>query len=172
MRVRESFLKYSGYILLITLVYAISTARGVLPTFFGTKPLILIPLVLCIAMFEGDLCGATMGAVAGALMDAGSMSAFGFSAIFLLAFGFAAGFLITYFMRNNIFTALIICAGSAFLYGFFKWFFFYAIFRYDNAFYVLCRYYLPSAVYTLVFMPLFYFISILLVKRARRLEQL
>ena len=171
MTVKDKILKYGGFVVLVTLVYALTDARGVLPVWVGVKPLVMIPLIICIAMFEGDVTGAAMGAYAGALMDAGNMGVFGFSAILLMLCGFTAGILITYLMRNNVFTALLLCSGTVFIYGFLYWFFFYAIVRYASAFHVFIRYFIPAMLYTAVCMPIFYFIYLFFIRRLRHAEE-
>ena len=62
-------LKWSSYVLLIIIAYVLQTTTSLF-VIFGVKPLLLAPLAVCIAMFEGEFAGAIFGAVAGLLADA------------------------------------------------------------------------------------------------------
>ena len=56
-------LKWSSYVLLIIIAYVLQTTTSLF-VIFGVKPLLLVPLAVCIAMFEGEFAGAIFGAVA------------------------------------------------------------------------------------------------------------
>ena len=50
-------LKWSSYVLLIIIAYVLQTTTSLF-VIFGVKPLLLVPLAVCIAMFEGEFAGA------------------------------------------------------------------------------------------------------------------
>ena len=79
---------YGGLILLFFLWQA---APHGFPTVFGARPMLLLPLVVAIAMFEGPGGGAAAGVAAGLLWDLYAFRLFGFHALLLLVLGAAVG---------------------------------------------------------------------------------
>ena len=155
---RKKLILRRGSLALILLVLSVLlNTDGFFPQIFGVRALLLIPAVVCIAMFERDLAGMLFGLFAGALwdMNAGGAS---FNALYLLAVGFICGTLINTIMRNNIITASIL--GMIFIpvYIVGYWFFHYIVGGLDMAGFVFLRYYLPSIAYTAAFLPLMFII--------------
>ena len=128
---------------------------GFFPQIFGVRALLLIPAVVCIAMFERDMAGMFFGLFAGALwdMNAGGAS---FNALYLMAVGFICGTLINTIMRNNIVTALLLSMVFIPVYVIGYWFFHFVVGGIDMAGFVFLRYYLPSIFYSAVFLPLMF----------------
>lgn len=141
--------------LFLLVLSVLQNTDGFFPQPFGVRALLLIPAVVCAAMFERDICGMMLGLFAGALWDIFSAGT-NFNSLFLLTAGFLCGTLINTIMRNNIVTALILCTTSILLYTFGYWFFHYILGGLDSAAYILCRYYLPSAAYTAAFIPIMF----------------
>lgn len=155
---RKKLILRRGSLALILLVLSVlQNTDGFFPQIFGVRALLLIPAVVCIAMFERDLAGMLFGLFAGALwdMNAGGAS---FNALYLLAVGFICGTLINTIMRNNIITASIL--GMIFIpvYIVGYWFFYYIVGGLDMAGFMFLRYYLPSIAYTALFLPLMFII--------------
>lgn len=143
--------------LILLLISVIQNTDGFFPQIFGVRALLLIPAVVCISMFERDLCGMALGLFAGALWDITASGA-SFNALFLTAVGFLCGTLINTIMRNNVVTALILSTLSAIIYNIAYWLFHYVFAGLDSAAYMLLRYYLPGIAYTVVFVPLIFII--------------
>lgn len=155
---RKKLILRRGSLALILLVLSVlQNTDGFFPQIFGVRALLLIPAVVCIAMFERDLAGMLFGLFAGALwdMNAGGAS---FNALYLLAVGFICGTLINTIMRNNIITASILgmIFISVYIVGY--WFFHYIVGGLDMAGFMFLRYYLPSIAYTALFLPLMFII--------------
>lgn len=145
-----------GSLALILLVLAIlQNTDGFFPQIFGVRALLLIPAVVCIAMFERDMAGMFFGLFAGALWDMNASGA-SFNALYLLAVGFICGSLINTIMRNNIITAFILSMVFIPVYIVGYWFFHYIVGGLDMAGFMFVRYYLPSIVYTAAFLPLMF----------------
>ena len=108
-------------------------------------------------MFERDICGMLLGLFAGALWDMYASGA-SFNALYLTAIGFICGTLINTIMRNNVVTAFILSAISSLIYNLGYWFFHFVWGGLDRAAYMLLRYYLPSAAYTVVLVPIVFII--------------
>lgn len=142
----------------VLLTALLQNTDGLLPSPLGFRAMPLIPAVVCISMFERELPGMFFGVFAGLLWDSAARTGTNLHAILLTVLAFVCGCLITHLMRNNILTALLL-GGSAtavfLLFCFFKEFIFSG--RIDGA-YKLLTFYIPSAVYTVLFLPLLYYI--------------
>lgn len=149
----------------LLLVAILQNTGGLLPSVFGIRAMPLIPAVICIAMFERELPGMFFGVGAGLLWDCVSASGTNRNAILLAVFAFVSGALITHIMRNNIVTALLLCGSGIVLHSLF---FFFKDFVFSGHFdgaYKLLTFYIPSCIYTMLFVPIFYFLVMSLEKR-------
>ena len=144
------------FALVILITHVLQNSSGLVPTVFGARAFLIIPLVVCIAMFERELAGALLGLFAGALWDGVSGTGDGYYALFFMAVGAICGFLINVLMRNHLLTAIILCAFSALAFSGMYTVFFITAQGVDSGGYLFLRYYLPSCVYTLLFVPLYY----------------
>lgn len=157
--------------LLILAVHILQNTRGLFPEIFGVKANPLIPLVICIGMFEREIAGAVLGMLAGILWDSVSPMGDGYNALLLMLAGAAAGLLIDYLMRNNLMTALLLSGFACLIYSVF-----YVVFfllanllanGVDSTGYLLIRYYIPAAVYSFLFTPLWYIIVRAVMRRTK-----
>lgn len=143
--------------LILLLISVLQNTDGFFPQIFGVRALLLIPAVVCMAMFERDLFGMVLGLFAGALWDMTASGA-SFNALFLLTVGFLCGTLINTIMRNNVITAFILSTVSALIYNIGYWLIHHFFSGFDKAAFILLRYYLPSTVYTVIFVPLIFIV--------------
>ncbi len=143
--------------LILLLLSVLQNTDGLFPQIFGVRALLLIPAVVCIAMYERDVWGMFLGLFAGALWDIFASGA-SFNALYLLAIGFACGTLINTIMRNNIVTASILSFISALLYNTGYWLFNIIIPKTDNAGFLFWRFYLPCVIYTTFLAPIIFII--------------
>ncbi len=143
--------------LILLLLSVLQNTNGLFPQIFGVRALLLIPAVVCIAMFERDIFGMIFGLFAGALWDVFSSGA-SYNALFLLTVGFICGTLINTIMRNNVVTAGILSFTAITLYNIIYWLFNFVFSGLDSAAFMLWRYYLPSILYTAVFIPVMFII--------------
>lgn len=130
---------------------------GFFPQIFGVRALLLIPAVVCTAMFERDIVGMLFGLFAGMLWDI-TASGNNFNALYLLAVGFICGTLINTVMRNNVVTASLLSVGFIIIYSLGYWLFQYVFASIDGAAHVLVRYYLPGILYTAILVPIIFII--------------
>ena len=72
--------KMSIYGLTLLLLYILQTTPGFL-TFWGIKPLLVLPLAVSIAMMEGELVGGLFGLAAGILCDTSGITIFGINSL-------------------------------------------------------------------------------------------
>lgn len=101
------------------------------------------------------------------LCDTSSNVLFGFQSILYLLICTAVGLLVVYFMQPSVTNSLIFVgcgfAGRLLL----EYFFYYAMWGYDNAYLILLQRMLPNLLYTLALTPLWF----LLVRRLHRFFQ-
>lgn len=144
--------------LLILVFAALQNTAGLVPSVFGVRAMLLLPLVVCIGMHERDIEGLFFGLFAGLLWDGVATGAAHYNALMLATIGFVCGALIEHLMRNNLVTALLMTAAAVFLYNTGYWLIHFVLRGYDHAFSVYLTFYLPSMVYTAMLMPLFYYL--------------
>lgn len=153
---RKKLILRRGSLALILLVLSVlQNTEGFFPQIFGVRALLLIPAVICVAMFERDVAGMFFGLFAGALWDMNASGA-SFNALFLLAVGFICGTLINTIMRNNIITALLLTVVFVPVYEIGYWFFHYIVGELDMAAFMFWRYYLPGIAYTVLLLPVMF----------------
>ena len=153
----------------VLLLSVIQNGQGLFPQIFGARALILIPTVVAISMYERDIAGMFFGLFAGALWDifAGGNN---FNAIFLFVIGFACGSLINTLMRNNIVTHFLLSSVTSFLYILGYWLYHYVFINMDKAALMLVKYFVPTAIYTIILSPVI-FLIIRAIERKFRVDE-
>ncbi|MCQ2486819.1 MAG: rod shape-determining protein MreD [Clostridia bacterium] len=144
------------FVLLIIFAALLQNTPHMFPTILGTHAFLLLPLVMCITMFQHNGYTLAIAAFAGALWDMSSGFLDGFNTLFFTLVAIAVGFLMNYLFRNNILTALLLSGTGILLYVLIYWLIFIVLRSVDGAGYLLLTFYLPSALYTFAFTPLFY----------------
>ncbi len=151
------FIKRIILFLIVIVFAALQNTDGILPCIFGARFFILIPLVISIAMYEGETAGLFYGFAAGAFWDVCSAGLDGFHAFYLALLGAVTGILIHYFMRNKLLTQYCICAVASFCHAVFYWLITVNIPVGDRMYHKLLSFYLPSAVITTATSFIIYF---------------
>lgn len=167
-RISGRYLKWTAYGLLLLGAAILQMAPRVFPSIFGARPLLLVPVIISIAMFEGPIGGAAAGIAGGLLWDLYADRLFGFSALFLMAIGCACGLLVRLLIRNNLLSAMLLFAGGLLVQGLTDWFFNYVLLMKDDPLFVLVRLMLPDMGYTLVVSPALYGLTLLVAKILRK----
>lgn len=155
---KPKYIRYAIYVAILAFTAILQNSPGGIPDILGARAFLLLPACVSIAMFEREIAAAVFGVFAGFLWDV-SMGRDGFNAFVLLLICATCSLLISHFMRNNVLTALVLGAGSVTVYNIL-----YVIVNLvaDGAgisLKQLFSFYLPSSVYTLVFIPVFYFLT-------------
>lgn len=143
---------------IVLLVALLQNTDGLLPTFFSARLFLLIPLSVCIGMYEGFMPGLLYGMAAGAFWDVCSSGADGMFALILAFAGFISGFMIKYVMRNKLLTQLSITAFFSFGTLILHWLITVYIPIGDKDLRKLLLFYLPSAVMTLAVSFVIYYV--------------
>lgn len=152
------------FVILTVFSAVFAHSRGLIPQINGVSPMVLVPLVVSIAMFEKSFTGMIFGAFAGILWDMFSVTADGYFSIMLAVIGFFCGVIITHVFRNNIVSALILSFGSTVICTLGYWLIFIVANSYTDPMYILQRYYLTGILYTMIFVFIEYYIVMLVFK--------
>lgn len=155
---KKIYIRRALFILLAVLTAAFQHADAAVPDFFGAKAMLLVPLCVCIAMFEKSMGGLTFGVLCGVLWDSASAAGDGFYSVLLAGAGFLCGAAITYLMRNNIFSALILSAIACVTVNTSYWAVFVLMKGYEGAWSMLSQFYLPAALYSAAFTFIYYYL--------------
>ncbi len=149
-------IKWTLYSLLLLLFYTLQTTPHLFEL-FGLKPVLILPLVVCISMYEGVMSSAIFGMMAGFLWDISSDKLFGFNAFILLSCSVLISLACIYYLRTKLINSIAFCLIAALLQGFFDFVFYYAIWNYEGVSTILLNNILPTIVYTVVLTPIFYY---------------
>ncbi len=136
--------------LILVLGAVLQNTEGALPVIGQARFFVLLPLVACIGVLEGDMSGLVFGALAGAMWDVCDLGFDGFRAFWLALTGCVAGILVRFRLREKVGTAYAICAVSTLLYCLLDWFFTVSIPLGDKNFSKLLWFYMGSFVYTVI----------------------
>lgn len=151
------FIKWAIYYLLLIIFYSLQTTPRLFE-FFGIKPLLMVPLVVCVCMYEGAMSSSVFAMFAGLLWDISSDKLFGFNAVILLCCGLLISLSCIFYLRTKLINSIGFCAVAALLQGFLDYVFYYAIWNYSDSSIIFIERILPSIGYTIIVTPLFYFL--------------
>lgn len=152
------WLCYTGFLLL---AYVLQTMPGLF-TFFSAKPVWLVAVAVCVAMYEDVLSSAVFCAVAGLLWDISADRLFGFNGLILLVCGVLISLLCIYYLHTRLVNSVWFCAAAMAIQGLLDYVFCFVIWRYDGASAVIWQQILPCLLFTVAVTPLVF----LVVKRA------
>ncbi len=141
---------------LVLLTFFVRNTHGIFPEPWGIPVMIMVPLVICIGMFQRETEGMIYGLFAGVLMDAFSSQTVCFHSIMLMSAGYFSGVLITRLMRNNLKTCLLLNVIFLFVYNTLFYFINYFSPDQSSTTYVFFDVYIASVFYTMLFVPFVY----------------
>ena len=158
------------FLLFIVAAHLLQNTAGFFPEIFGVRACFLLPLVVCLSLYERELPGALYGIFAGALWDSVSGVGDGFNALYLMLMGAICGILINTRMRNNMLTACMLSAGFHLIYTLLYLVFFLLAEGVDSVGFLFWRYLFPGILYSALFTPLLY-LAVRGVMQKTRLER-
>ncbi len=147
-RSRSQVLKWGCYVLALFVCAALQTT----PELFRlgqAKPLLLLPLCLAVAVFEGEFSGALFGAVGGLLWDYAAGRTVGMLALELLLLCFGVSVLVQLYLQVNPGNFTAVSTVTALLVLSLDWLFFYYMPGYTGAGLRYLAFVLPSAALTI-----------------------
>ena len=131
------------------------------------SPMLLVPFVVCVAMYERSITGLTCGVIAGALWDFASTGADGMFTLMLATIGFGVGIIITFYVRNRLFSAFVLTLMSSAAVSVAYWLVFVMRKSLDGAWESLVLHFLPLALYTSLFVFVYYYLIGFIIKATR-----
>lgn len=155
------------FVLLLIFAHLLQNTPGWFPAFFGIRVYFLLTFTVCLGLFEREITGAFFGVLAGALWDTVSPMWDGYHAFLFLIIGAVCGILINTVMRNNLITALLLNLSAHLLYAALYAVLFVTAEGVQGAGWLFLRYYLPSALLSVLFTPLIYLTVRFVMNRTR-----
>ena len=148
-RSRSQLLKWGCYVLALFVCAALQTTPGLFQL-GEAKPLLVLPLCLAVAVFEGEFAGALLGTVGGLLWDCTAGRTVGMLALELLLLCFAVSVLVQLYLQVNPGNFAAVSTATALVVLSLDWLFFYYMPGYSWALSRWLTFVLPSAMMTLV----------------------
>ena len=148
-RSRSQILKWGCYVLGLFVCTALQTTPGLF-RLGEAKPLLLLPLCLAVAVFEGEFAGALFGMVCGLMWDYTAGRTVGMLALEIMLLCFAVGVLVQLYLQSAPGNFVVICAAAAWLLLSCDWLFFYYMPGYSGAAQRYLLFVLPSVLLTVL----------------------
>ncbi len=137
---------------------------------FDAHAFLLIPLLISISMFEREIVSALLGALAGLLWDL-SAGVDGYNVLVFMLLCAVCSILINRLMQNNIITAVVLGLSAV---GAYIALYIMIYIVLDGGGYPLSqilRFYLPSFIFTSLFIPVYYFLVRVVFESNRTVEE-
>lgn len=154
---RKNILKHACYFIIIVVVFVAQTTPQFLEV-FGIKPFLLLPVVVSLAMFEGEFVGGIYGVIAGLLLDYSTTTYFGFNAMIFMVGCVLVGLLIIHLMQRNYFNSIVFCSSILLVRGILELFFLHIIWGNTGVLILFFGNMVPTALYSICFAPLFFIV--------------
>ena len=134
------------------------------------SPMLLVPFVVCVAMYERSIVGLFIGGLSGVLWDFAVSGADGMFTLMLSVIGFFVGVLVTFYLRNRIITAAVLSGVSCLVVSVAYWMV--AVLRkgYDGMWEILFTHFIPLALYSTLFVFLYYYLIRFIVRLTGKTE--
>lgn len=152
-------IRYLAYTLELLVLFMLQETPGLLPSIFDARPVLLLPAAITIALFEPELPSLAFGIVGGLFADFGLSGLLGFHALLLGVLCFFVSLLSRQYLQLNIVTAVITGVWTIGIVISLGWLFFYYLKGYSMPGYAFTHHYLPKYFYTMLFVPLVYFMN-------------
>ncbi|WP_099206024.1 rod shape-determining protein MreD [Scatolibacter rhodanostii] len=156
---RKRWIRFVAYSLEIILLYALQDSPWLFPPIFGVRPILMIPAAVTIAMVEKETPAMSFGIFTGLLMDFSASAGLGFFASVLAVLCFVISRMSSTILRVNMMSAVVSGLWATVVAVFLGWLFRYVLKGYSSAGYVALHNYLPVCFYTLLLLPLIFYIN-------------
>lgn len=114
------------------------------------KPLLLIPLAMCVSVYVSEIPAAAVGVVGGLLTDIACGKLLGYNAVWLVVCCVTVSLLHSYYLREKFLNILGLTAVCTVVQGYLDFMFYYAIWGHENVTLVYTHVMLPSGIMTLL----------------------
>ena len=143
---RNLIIKWFLFVLLASFAYVISTIK--ITSF--PKPLMLIPIAVCICSKQSEMVSSLVGLVIGFMLDSASGRLFGFNAFILMICCMFVSLLFLYLLRQNIFNVFVLIVITTLIQTGLDFLFAYGIWGIEHVGEVFIKWYLPSMLFTIL----------------------
>lgn len=154
---KQKYIKYAIYVVVIGLSFLLQSSTVAFPEILGGRPLLMLPLCVCISMHEREIPAAIFGALSGMLCDT-VCAVEGFNAVVVMLLSAVCSILISHLMQNNIVTALVLSGGTVAIYELLYIIVNFGFAGAGSPIRQMVGFYLPSFIYTMVFVPVYFYI--------------
>lgn len=158
MRDFNRVIRYLAYTLELLVLFMLQETPNLLPHIYGVRPVLLLPAVVAIALFEEEIPAMAFGILGGLFCDFGLACALGFHGVLLAVLCFFISLQSKTVMQVNLITAILTGIWSIALVVAAQWFFLY-YFTYSMPQYAFTHHYVPKYFYTMLFVPLLYLLN-------------
>lgn len=155
---RAEKIKYCAIARWAIYIFMIFVSVIIINTGDSVKPILFIPLGICICMNEGEYTAAVLGGVCGLLFDFSCGKIFGYSSVFMIAFCVATVLFYKHYLLHNILNVVWMTALFTTVYELCDYFFFYAMWDYEGVGYVFSGKCIPCIFRTTLISPFVYLI--------------
>ena len=157
----------------VALLIFLFTSSGIITLKIAeAMPFLLLPFVICVAMYKGEVIGLFFGLFCGILADIGFVNDTVFNTVFLSVTGFLIAVLVKYYFNRNLPALIVMTIIVSFLYYGIKWLFGCYFPDVQGKMYFLLNISLPSAFYTSLFSLPFYFLEKYLTKNKKKKSEI
>lgn len=153
----SSVIKWSIYSALLIILFSLQTTPNLF-LIFAVKPILILPLCVCVAMLEGILASSIFGLIAGLLWDISSDKLFGFNGLIFMFICMIISLLCVYYLRTKWLNAAFFTMIAALLQGLIDYVFYFAIWRYDNSVVLIYEKIIPTAIYSSIVTPIIFIV--------------
>lgn len=156
---KHKFFRYFAYTLEMIVLFILERTQNAIPEVFGEKPTLVILVVLMIAFFEGESAGLIFGLLAGILLDSAINTQLSYLTMLMAIIGYIVGFISRNVISVNFTTTMLVSTASTVLIYMIIFVANYALKGYGQLWYVFWRHYLLRAIYSLIVLPLVYYLN-------------
>ena len=156
---RFSIIRYAAFIAELILCSVMQSIPQLSPEVFGGRPVLLIPAVMTTAIFMDEVPAVILAAAGGLLADSVYSGPMGYYGIMLAVYGYIVSVLMENYIRTNLLTAMLaaVIGIPVIISGYFLFFYIAQGYSYAGNYYL--SHILPEIIYTLVLVPVFYWIN-------------
>lgn len=154
---KPKIIRCTIYAVILMATVLLQNSRGAFPEIFGARAFVVLPLCVAVSMHEREIAAAIFGGAAGILLDVCTAND-GFNSVVLVILCAVCSLLISHFMQNNVVTSLVLGTGMISVYNLLYGIVNIAMSGGGSPLKQLALFYFPSAVYTMLFVPVYYFI--------------
>ncbi len=141
---RNLVIRWVLYALIILFCYVTATAGSF------RKPLLLIPVALCIASYAREHTALLIGLLCGFLLDITCGKLLGFNALILMLMCTGISLLYKHYLMHRVLNFLFLNAVGTLIQGGLDFFFYYAIWDYSNVSRIFTHHIVPCCLYTII----------------------